>query len=63
MRVAELLHDRNAPLGCHIGVMKRIVGGKSGNSDGKLSRAFKNPPSLQSGAATQGHAKSPNGAI
>jgi len=33
--------------GCHIGVMKRIFGGKRGYSGGKLNRALKNPPSLQ----------------
>lgn len=33
--------------GCHIGVMKRIFGGSKGNSGGKDSRDFKNPPSLQ----------------
>jgi hypothetical protein len=36
----------NALLGCHIGVMKRILGGKSGNSGGKVNRALKKPPSL-----------------
>lgn len=34
-------------LGCHIGVMKRIFGGSSGNSGGKDNRALKKPPSLQ----------------
>jgi hypothetical protein len=37
----------NAPLGCHIGVIKRILGGKSGNSGGKVNRALKKPPSLR----------------
>jgi hypothetical protein len=37
----------NALLGCHIGVMKRILGGKSGNSGGKVNRALKKPPSLE----------------
>jgi hypothetical protein len=36
----------NALLGCHIGVVKRILGGKSGNSGGKVNRALKKPPSL-----------------
>jgi len=36
----------NVLLGCHIGVMKRILGGMSGNSDGKVNRALKKPPSL-----------------
>ena len=36
----------NALLGCHIGVMKRILGGKSGYSGGKVNRALKKPPSL-----------------
>lgn len=38
--------DQNTLLGCHIGVMKRILGGKSGNSGGKVNRALKKPPSL-----------------
>lgn len=38
--------DKNALLGCHIGVIKRILGGKRGNSVGKVNRALKKPPSL-----------------
>lgn len=33
-------------LGCHIGVVNRILGGESGKSSGKLNRALKIPPSL-----------------
>jgi hypothetical protein len=36
----------HALLGCHICVMKRILGGWIGYSDGKLKRALKKPPSL-----------------
>ena len=39
--------DKYALLGCHIGVIKRILGGKSGNSGGKVNRALKKPPSLE----------------
>jgi hypothetical protein len=43
----------NALLGCHIGVMKRILGGKSGNSGGKVNRALKKPPSLEVNVSIQ----------
>lgn len=39
-------------LGCHIGVTNRIFGGSSGNSDGKVNRALKKPPSLETRSAS-----------
>ena len=50
----------NPLLGCHIGVMKRILGGKSGNSGGKVNRALKKPPSLGTNVSIQETSKRMN---
>jgi len=36
----------NKLFGCHIGLIKRIVGGLEGKSNGNISSALKIPPSL-----------------
>lgn len=38
---------RYSLFGCHICVVKRILGGKRGNSGGNESRALRSPPSLR----------------